>query len=254
MKRIFALAMAFVLLAGCRAQPNTPDVTVGAPREPETTSVQLPETETAAQTELVKYELDYIHMSLELPEGWGYAITGGGVNDGEVHAEPADTIGIRFWPDAAENSGGGALALYCFRQGFGVCGTGLQTQDISFDSGLTGSMGTYDNGPLWDFISFYDTPGSYAIMNEGAEIWWDEYGEQAMAILHSVQVGGELLKESEAIERAESSCTVNYNAIRTEFDQSTGVWTVRFYMMDTAGGDQTVWIAPDGEIRTEYGE
>ena len=254
MKQIVALAMAFAMLAGCRAQPNTPDVTVGAPKEPNNTPVQLPEPEGAAETELVKYELNYVNMSLELPEGWGYAYAGVGVDGGEIHAEPADTVGIRFWPDAAEDSGGGALALYFYQELFGVCGTGLQTQDVTFDSGLTGSMGTYDNGPLWDFISFYDTPGSYVVMNEGAENWWDEYGGQAMTILNSVQVGGELLKQNEAVERAQGVCTVDYNAMRTTFDADSGEWKIWFYRDYTAGGDQTVWITPDGETRTEYGE
>lgn len=254
MKRIVALAMAFAMLAGCRAQPNTPDITVGAPKEPNNTPVQLPEPEGAAETELVKYELNYINMSLELPEGWGYAYAGVGVDGGGIHAEPADTVGIRFWPDAAEDSGGGALALYFYRDLFGVCGTGLQTQDVSFDSGLTGSMGTYDNGTLWDFISFYDTPGSYVVINEGAENWWDEYAGQAMAILNSIRVGEGLLAQSEAEEIAKTVCTVEYDQIRPVFDGDSGEWEICFYKSSVAGGGQTVWVSSDGEIRSEYGE
>lgn len=34
MKRTLALAMVFALLAGCRAQPDTPEVSVGAPKDP----------------------------------------------------------------------------------------------------------------------------------------------------------------------------------------------------------------------------
>ena len=97
MKQIVALAMAFAMLAGCRAQPNTPDVTVGAPKEPNNTPVQLPEPEGAAETELVKYELNYVNMSLELPEGWGYAYAGVGVDGGGIHAEPADTVAAARW-------------------------------------------------------------------------------------------------------------------------------------------------------------
>ena len=254
MKRIFALAMAFAMLSGCRAHPNTPDVTVGAPKEPNNTPVKLPEPEEAEETELVKYELNYINMSLELPEGWGYSLAGVPMDNGEVHAQPADMVGIRFWPDAAEDSGGGALALYSYRDLFGVCGAGLQTQDVSFDSGLIGSMGTYDNGPLWDFISFYDTPGSYVVMNEGAENWWDEYGGQAMSILHSIRVGEGILAQSEAEEIAKTVCTVEYDRIRPVFDGDSGEWEICFYKSSVAGGGRTVWISPDGEIRSEYGE
>lgn len=254
MKRMLALIMALALLTGCGAsdcpgpEQETPAPVDGAPK------VELPEPDPAGETETVSYELNYIQMSLELPQGWGYSLAGVPMDNGEVHAQPADMVGIRFWPDAAEDMGGGELALYYYADLFAVCGTGLQTQDITLDSGLTGSMGTYDNGTVWDFISFYDAPGSYAVMNEGADAWWEEYGAQAMSIIHSIRVGGDLMRESEAVQRAETACTVDYNSIRTTFDAVTGEWKVWFYRDYTAGGDQTVWIAPDGEFRTEYGE
>lgn len=186
MKRIFALLLALSMLTGCVGTKSEPPAPVdGAPK------VELPEPDPVGETQTVSYELNYMKMSLELPDGWGYALTGVPADDGEIHAQPADIMGIRFWPDAAEDMGGGALALYYYADLFGVCGTGLQTQEITLDSGLTGSMGTYDNAAVWDFISFYDTPGSYVVMNEGANGWWDEYGGQAMAIIHSIRVGGE---------------------------------------------------------------
>ena len=238
------------LLTGC---VNHPAEEIPAP-EPESTGVILPEAQATQQTQRVAYELNYINMSLELPASWDYAHVGAGVSDGEVHVSPADTVGIRFWPKEG-GSQETALALYYYPDLFAVCGTGLQTEDLTLDSGLTGTLGVYDNGMLWDFISFHDTPGSYAVMNEGAESWWDEYGPQAMAILHSIRVGEGLLKESEAVTQAQEVCTVSYNAQRAAFDADSGEWEIWFYCRDnTAGGDQTVWIAPDGTIRTEYGE
>ena len=250
MKRLFALLLAAVMLTGCAGMTGSerPAPVDGAPK------IELPEPESSGQTETVSYELNYIQMSLELPEGWGYAYAGVGVDGGGIHAQPADTVGIRFWPDAAEDMGGGALALYYYHDLFAVCGTGLQTQDITLASGLTGSMGTYDNGEVWDFIRFYDTPGSYVVMNEGADGWWAEYGGQAMAILDSVHVGGELLRQSQAEELAMSVCTVDYNAMRSTFHGDSGEWEILFYLMDTVGGDQTVWVSPDGKTRSESGE
>lgn len=92
-------------------------------------------------------------------------------------------------------------------------------------------------------------------MNEGAEAWRDAYGGQAMSILNSIQVGVGLMTEREAIEMAEEVCTVDYTMVRPSFDGSTGEWKVWFYKGgNTVGGDQTVWISPDGEIKSEYGE
>lgn len=187
MKRIFALLLAVFLLTGCSgsAKPGSepPAPVDGAPK------VELPEPETAGETETVSFEFNSVKMSLELPENWGYAYSGLPVDDGTIHVQPADVMGIRFWPDAAEDMGGGVLALYFYADPFAVCGTGLETRDIELDSGLKGSMGTYDNGAVWDFISFYDTPGSYVVMNEGADGWWEDYGGQAMTILNSIRVG-----------------------------------------------------------------
>lgn len=251
MKRIFALLLTAAVLSGCAAVPSerpAPDPSESAPK------VELPEPEPAGETETVSCEFNAVRMSLELPENWGYAFAGFPVDDGEIHVGPADIMGIRFWPDAAEDMGGGALALYFYADLFAVCGTGLQTRDITLESGLTGSMGTYDNGEVWDFISFYDTPGSYAVVNEGADGWWAEYGGQAMSILNSVRVGEGYMRESEAVALAEKHCTVDYNAMRPTFDAGNGEWKVWFYKMDTVGGDQTVWVSPDGTVRRESGE
>ena len=251
MKRIFALLLALSLLTGCGGTtspgPEPPIPADGAPK------VELPEPDPAGETETISCAFNYMNMSLELPENWGYAFSGLPVDDGTIHVQPADVVGIRFWPDAAEDMGGGALALYFYTDLFAVCGTGLQTRDIELGSGLTGSMGTYDNGAVWDFISFYDTPGSYVVMNEGADSWWADYGGQAMTILNSIRVGEGFLRESEAVELAKSACTVNYNTVRPVFDAGNGEWKINFYRDYTTGG-QTVWIGPEGTVRTEYGE
>lgn len=247
MKRMLAIAVAFVLLAGCAAaESELPAAGAGAPKAP------MPEPDPVGETETVQYELNYVNMALELPEGWGYAYAGTSVDDGEVHAGSAAPVGIRFWPDAAEDTGGGALALYYYADLFGVCGTGLSTEEIVLDSGLTGTVGTYDGGPMWSFISFHNTPGSYVVLNEGADGWWDEYSGQAMAILYSIRVGEGICSQSEAEELAKGVCTVEYDRIRSAFDGDGGEWEIYFYKSSAAGGGQTVWIAPNGEIVTDY--
>lgn len=51
-------------------------------------------------------------------------------------------------------------------------------------------QGTYDNKEVWDYICFNitDSRGYYVALNEGAEVWWEEYGTEAMSILTTVQI------------------------------------------------------------------
>ncbi len=248
MKRIAAILLSLALLSGCAARtPPAPESPIYDP---------IPEPELAEETTTVRYELNYVSMSLELPEGWDYAYVGAGVSNGEFHVSPDERVGIRFWPEAFGGEEPPALELVCYRHTlYGVCGTGLVTEDVTFDSGLTGTVGTYDGGPLWSYILLKDTPGSYVIENKGAEQWWEDYGAQAMGILNSIRVGEGLITQSEAEEIAKEVCTVKYDTIRPQFDPDTGGWKLCFYQSAAIGGDQTIWIDLSGEvIDMEYGE
>jgi len=132
---------------------------------------------TLPATETVTYTCDGITMALELPEGWEYELSG----------ESDDRQGIRFWPAGQE----GHLGFYCYSGIFGVCGTGLSSGHMVFPSGLVGSMGTYGNHTVWDFIAIQDFDRKFAILNEGADAWWDTYGDEAMAIINSITLTGE---------------------------------------------------------------
>lgn len=120
-------------------------------------------------------------IRLTIPEGWSYAV--------EEYDQDSGRFGIRFWPQGEE----GAVGLYCRDNQFLVCGTGLETQDITFESGLKGSMGTYDRGEVWDFITFQEAEGwgRYVALTEDADEWWSEYREEAMEILGSAELGAD---------------------------------------------------------------
>ena len=111
-------------------------------------------------------------LALELPGNWEYDITSLAEND--------YAAGITFWPRGREE---GKLRFEYYPQGFGVCGTGLETTD-AIVAGRNASLGTYDGEPLWTFISFGQ---DFAVWGEGHEHWWAEYGEQAMEILNSAE-------------------------------------------------------------------
>lgn len=130
----------------------------------------------AVKGEVVKCSHEDAGISLTIPEGWEYAV--------EEYDQDSGRFGIRFWPEGQN----GTVGLYVY-DSFGVCGTGLEEQEITFDSGLKGNMGTYDQGGVWDFIAFQDVPGHYIAQTEGADEWWSVYQEEAMEILGSARLG-----------------------------------------------------------------
>lgn len=123
-----------------------------------------------ANAQTVVETFDGVTISLSIPQGWQWEIA----QDGRQ--------GIQLRPQGQE----GILGVYYYSGGFGVCGTGLHQETVTLHSGLEGSMGTYDNSPVFDFISFRDY--ECAVINDGADAWWDAYGAEAMAIINSITI------------------------------------------------------------------
>lgn len=120
----------------------------------------------------ISCEWDGRKISLELPEGWKC--------EKEEYSDDIGRFGIRFAPEGQE----GWIGLYYYKF-FGVCGTGLVSRDITFDSGLTGSMGTYDEADTWSYIVFPEMAesGTFVALSEGAADWLGEYGDDVLNIL-----------------------------------------------------------------------
>lgn len=140
------------------------------PTEPQTTSV------------IVAQITNEYTLSLEIPEGWEYEKTE------YPYSTHSPRYCISFWPEGQSE---GRISLQ-YRNGlFGVCGTGLESEDITIGK-YKASKGTYDNNDVWSFIIIDnggDGTDSYVILNEGADLWWDKYGDEAMKILQTVLVG-----------------------------------------------------------------
>ena len=183
----------------------------------------------------------YSNITLIIPHDWEYE-TERGSNSGEYC--------ISFWPaDQTE----GKIKMWYYTA-FGVCGTGLEEKEITVGE-YKAWQGTYDNKKVWDFISFKGMPGSYVAMNEGADKWWSQYGDEAMQILSSVKVAEGILTEQQVIDLAKKDVTVEYNQTSARFDTEKGLWTVSFSKKNTAGGDQVFTITHEGKIiDVEYGE
>lgn len=112
-------------------------------------------------------------MSLIIPEDWGYRKEESEILPLSIEIynknEPDKTITAEFT---------GA---------FGVCGTGLRTEDIKIGE-YEAVKGIYDGNPVWDFISI-DLGEEYVVFyNHSDGIWWQEYGDEAMKILDTLKI------------------------------------------------------------------
>lgn len=183
----------------------------------------------------VSYEYEYSNMSLELPAGWIYEIN--------EYKEDAASYGINFWP-ADQSEGRIRLEFYPYM--FGVCGTGLNQEEIRLGNGLWAYQGTYDDHEIWDFISIKDLPGDYVITNENVDGWWDAYGEQAMDIINSIKLAEGIVWENESIEIASQALKGEFEADRATFDFCEGNWNVHFTDQET---QYTVYVGADGTVQ-----
>lgn len=183
----------------------------------------------------VSYAYSYANMSLELPAGWAYEIC--------EYDENSYTFGISFWP---ENAFEGKLRLEYYPQGFGVCGTGLEEEQIRLGNGLRAFQGTFDNHAIWDFIGIRDLPGSYVITTENVDGWWDTYSGQAMDIIDSMTLADGIVWENMAIEIASRAMKGEFEVDRAEFDFCEGTWIVHFSDQET---QYTVCVGADGSVQ-----
>lgn len=181
------------------------------------------------------------NIALTVPYDWEYT-TEKREDDGEFC--------IAFWPEGQSE---GKIKVW-FYEAFGVCGTGLVQEKITLGK-HEAYKGIYDNKKVWDFISLIGTPGSYVVVNEGADAWWDEYGREAMQILNTLVVGEGMISEAEAIAIAKNEATVEYDQTRATFNSENGLWTVSLYKKNSVGGNQDITMTCEGKvIDIKYGE
>lgn len=164
------------------------------------------------------------NISVTLMDGWEYDIE-----------DEADTneFAINIYP-AGQSENKLRIAYF---NGFGVCGTGLAQEQILLGR-YEAWMGTYDNRSVWDFISLQGLPGDYAILNEGGEKWWKEYGEEAMQILATLKVADGYVSSSDAIKIARDKLQMDYDEVNTSYNAISGIWTVT--LTKASGDDREV--------------
>ena len=205
------------------------------------TTVFVNDVDPLTQPELVRFDHGYANILLTVPDGWEY--------EPELWTDSVD-FSVSFWPAGKSK---GKIRVRYYGIGFGVCGTGLETETIRLGN-YEAWKGTYDGHKVWDFIRLIGTPGYYVIENEGAGQWWDEYGDEAMQILNTLVIGDGYIGEAEAVAIAKELTTVKYNQTWASYDSVTGLWTVTSGN-SYPGGDQTVTITCEGKVTgIQYGE
>lgn len=184
--------------------------------------------------DLVRHSRGYANISLNIPDGWEYEIE---------ERDETNEFCIVFWP--ARRSDG--KIKVCYYDFFGVCGTGLEQEKIRLGK-YEAYKGTYAHDNLWYFINLINTAGDYVIINDGADAWWDEYGNEAMQILSTVVVGEGFIGEDEAIAIAIEEFAEGYDQAFASYDSGTGLWTVSFYRGGSSVSSQKIMVTCDGKI------
>ena len=174
MKKGICLLVLLVLLTACGQReaeivlPEPEEAVCGAP---------LAETPAEEPDETVQVEFtrgDNLIVA-QLPTDWEWETA-------EI-TEDTYAAGISFRPGTET---AGWLRLQHWPDGFGVCGTGLKEEAVTFSNGLTGLAGYYDGSSSWSFIGFCPDYPDHALTVDGAN-WIKAYEEQIFQILGTVR-------------------------------------------------------------------
>lgn len=134
------------------------------------------ETSVNRSAPVVECEYEGYRFTLEIPENWEYEIQ-------EFAEKDYYDFGLYLWPEGVKEGRVGVLST----EQFAVCGTGLETKKIMFGD-FEANQGTYDGKDVWDFMTFSFEDRDFVAITENAEVWWNEFGEEAMNILSTIQV------------------------------------------------------------------
>ena len=115
------------------------------------------------------------YISVMLPEDWKYEI---------VHSDdyPISDLTISIYPKERND---GCISIG-YMTGFGVCGTGLEQEEIVFN-GHSAWKGTYDNSRYWSFIALQDDLRDCVVINSAADTWYGDYEAIVNEILETVE-------------------------------------------------------------------
>ena len=177
------------------------------------------------------------NMRAVLEEGWCWErvpLTDEGWFGLWIYAEAAPECGIqiRFYPN----------------HGFGVCGTGLEEEEITI-SQYRAIAGYYDGRSEYSFAVFHDTPGQYVIWR-GDRGFDPELSQAADRILRTMVLGEGIIHWREAIVLAEQAghTLSNTKNILADYSYEDGTWRVRFFTNKGVTAQKQVILDNKGNV------
>lgn len=225
MKKITALLLALLCSFSLVACGEKDPPAVNPDNDPPVTPVIDP-------VSTAEYTHSYVDMVMELPEGWAW----------ETYTDNGSdkTEGIRFYKtdDPAVD-----WMLLCWTGGYGICGTGVESQSITLTNGqvLTQHTEASGDGQVWVNIIFEDVPGCYVVSPTnnivGADVW-EDCREELLAILTTVEIGRKAITQEAAIAAAKAIYDGSYDMVYGTYDVTSGAWIVTF-SQSTVGGTPT---------------
>ena len=207
---VLALACALSLMAcGKKDDDNKPDPDSGPQPQPTVTTAE--------------FTHGYVDMALELPEGWSWETVSDNGTD--------KTEGIRFYKTDDPTV---SYTLLCWTGGYGICGTGVTTEEITLANGMKVWQYTEEDTEKGTMvmadISFADTPGSYVVSPSDTmttEVW-NANRDELLSILGTAQIGRKSVAMQAAIDAAKAQYTGEYDQVYASYDVTAGAWTVSF--------------------------
>ena len=155
-----------------------------------------------------------------------------------------NTEGIRF---RKTDDKAVSFELLCWRNGYGICGTGVTSEEITLSNGQKIWQHTEENtDSLWLNLYFESTPGDYVCAPTGTltKETWDSCRDEVLAILNTAQFGRDAMTEQAAIDTVKAQYDGPYDETYGRYDIKTGVWTVTF--VEEQRPTASIDIKPDG--------
>lgn len=176
----------------------------------------------AALTETAQWQEGGASIVLSLPENWSWGTI-------EEKADELPDGGIRFFPEDDPE----ADTVVRFTNGFGVCGTGLETERITLDGGNKVTSYAWDGGKP-SLYRFNDAPGDYLAELSLDDKQREQYLDTVMQILSTAQLGGDVIRASTAVVLTGYSEDEG-TRILPEYDMERGVWVVEIHIKKNTG-------------------
>ncbi len=238
-KIVYSIIIFALFISGC-SQPAAESEPTPTPAPEFGVQEYFTPEEMEYELQFVEYRDGLLSFQMFLPDDWHYGI---------LECIPAvGERGIDFWPPG---SGGEVLSLRYYPEPFGVCGTGLTETEGELPGTGKLRVGYYDGRGYPSFISFYDSPGAWVLLNNIGE-GWNAHWTEIEKILGSLVLDGGLIRMSAAEEIALEWSDTEYDYIRKSFDIHNGEITVEFCAIGGETEDEIVISCMGGVL--EYGD